>query len=77
MTILKQWGLPLARTFLAVFITTLIAGLANINFAHFHATDLNALAALVVGAIGAAVNAVIIYLQQVLPGVPNPKPPVA
>lgn len=77
MTVIKAWALPLFRTFLAVFLTTLLAGLVNINFAHFHATDLNAVAALVLGAIGTAVNALIIGAQKVVPGVPDPVPPVA
>lgn len=75
MTVVKAWAVPLLRTFLAVFLTKLLAGLVQINFAHFHATDLNALAALVYGAIGTALNAVILGVQQVLPGVPNPVAP--
>lgn len=74
---LKAWALPLGRTFLAVFLTTLLVGLVKVDFAHFHATDLNGLAALVMGALGTGVNALVLGVQKLIPGMPDPKPPVA
>jgi hypothetical protein len=67
---IKAWLLPLARTFLATALATVVAGLASV-------TSVPAIWPLICGAMVAGMNAVVLVLQHVAPGVPNPKPPVA
>lgn len=76
MATVKKWVWPLGRTFLAVFAVTFVAGLAKIDFAHVHVTDLSVVGSLAAGALGAAANVVVLAVQRLLPGVPNPQPPV-
>lgn len=73
----KTWGVPLLRTGITVFGVVFMASLARIDFTTFHFSDLSILGSLAAGAVGAGANAVVLAVQHLLPGVPNPKPPVA
>lgn len=77
METLKKWAVPLLRTGITVFGITFVASLVKIDFTTFHFSDLSIVGSLAAGAVGAAVNAVVLGVQQLLPGVPDPKPPVA
>lgn len=65
---IKAWFIPLARTFLAAALAAVVAGLASV-------TSVPAIWPLICGAGVAGMNAVVLVLQHVTPGVPAPVPP--
>ena len=67
-TTIKAWVLPLARTFVAAALAAVVAGLTSI-------TSVPAIWPVITGALVAGMNAVVLVLQHVTPGVPNPAPP--
>ena len=72
---LKQWAWPLLRTFLVVFVLVFVAGLAKIDFRDFHASDLDVIGSLALGALGSAINVLVIGVQKLLPFLPDPVAP--
>ena len=67
-TTIKAWLLPLARTFVAAALAAVVAGLTSI-------TSVPAIWPVICGGLVAGMNAVVLVLQHVTPGVPNPAPP--
>lgn len=74
MAVLKKWGLPLLRTFLAAAVPVVIASVTAVQAGTVNLGNLSWWWALVGGAVTAGVNAVIIAAQKVVPGVPDPVP---
>jgi len=66
----KAWAVPLLRTFLATFVTTLLASLSGVTHLGLSTIEQLGIAAAVAG-----INAVVLVVQRATPGVPNPVPP--
>ncbi len=65
---IKAWLVPLLRTFLAAALAAVVAGLISI-------TSVPAIWPVICGGLVAGMNAVVLVLQHVTPGVPAPVPP--